>query len=204
VRAEGRISSWVDEKGYGFVDPVAGGPRVFLHISAFDDRGRRPSTGDTVTYEKIRGKDGRMRAARAVLVGRQARRRGHGTALTAGVTSLLSIACIGILVLLAEMNVLVFAAYLVASLITFGYYAFDKFAARKGSWRVSEATLHLLALAGGWPGALAAQQVFRHKTRKKSFRFVFWTTILINLGILGWLGTQDGRAFIGSALSGNY
>ena len=39
----------------------------------------------------------------------------------------------------------------------------------------------------GWPGALMAQQVFRHKTRKGSYQFVFWLAVLANLGALGWL-----------------
>lgn len=46
----------------------------------------------------------------------------------------------------------------------------DKQLARNGAWRVSERTLLWLALVGGSPGAIAAQQAFRHKTRKEPFR----------------------------------
>ena len=49
------------------------------------------------------------------------------------------------------------------SLATFIVYFGDKRAARLGRARVSEATLHGLALACGWPGALLAQQLLRHK-----------------------------------------
>jgi uncharacterized membrane protein YsdA (DUF1294 family) len=38
-----------------------------------------------------------------------------------------------------------------------------------------------LALAGGWPGALLAQQVLRHKSTKREFRQVFWATVLLNV-----------------------
>ncbi len=59
--------------------------------------------------------------------------------------------------------------YFAASLAAFLAYAFDKSAAKGGRWRTSEGTLHLLALAGGWPGALLAQQFLRHKSAKASF-----------------------------------
>ncbi|MFT7517704.1 MAG: uncharacterized membrane protein YsdA (DUF1294 family) [Myxococcota bacterium] len=74
--------------------------------------------------------------------------------------------------------------YLAISLITFITYAIDKSAARKGSVRTPERTLHLLALAGGWPGALLAQKILRHKTQKKSFRAVFWLSVVINASAL--------------------
>lgn len=53
--------------------------------------------------------------------------------------------------------------------------------ARAGQWRISERTLHGLALAGGWPGALLAQRWLRHKTIKRSFRIQFWATVALNL-----------------------
>jgi uncharacterized membrane protein YsdA (DUF1294 family) len=65
-------------------------------------------------------------------------------------------------------------------------YAADKAAARRDDWRTPERTLHLLGLAGGWPGALVAQTLFRHKTRKMSFRLVFWITVAVNCGALVW------------------
>jgi uncharacterized membrane protein YsdA (DUF1294 family) len=71
--------------------------------------------------------------------------------------------------------------YLGMSVVSFMAYALDKSAARQGAWRISELTLHGLALGGGWPGALLAQQVLRHKTSKSSFRAVFWCTVALNL-----------------------
>lgn len=71
--------------------------------------------------------------------------------------------------------------YLVASLITFVFYWIDKRAAQNGDQRTSEKTLHFLGLAGGWPGALIAQRVLRHKSVKGGFRVVFWATVLFNL-----------------------
>jgi uncharacterized membrane protein YsdA (DUF1294 family) len=75
--------------------------------------------------------------------------------------------------------------YAVLSLIAFAAYGIDKSAARKNAQRVSEDTLLTLGLIGGWPGALVAQQVFRHKTRKRSFRRMFWVTVVVNVLALG-------------------
>lgn len=73
------------------------------------------------------------------------------------------------------------------SVLTWAVYAKDKAAARSGRWRTPESTLHLLAVLGGWPGALLAQQVLRHKTVKASFRGVFWFTVVANLSLLAAL-----------------
>ena len=74
------------------------------------------------------------------------------------------------------------AWYGVMSLGTFVVYGIDKRRAKQeGSDRISEKTLHVLSLLGGWPGAIAGQKLFRHKTYKKSFPLVFWLTVLGNL-----------------------
>lgn len=88
------------------------------------------------------------------------------------------------------------AWYTVASVITFFIYAIDKSAARRGAWRTPERTPHLLALAGGWPGALLAQQLLRHKTAKLSFRVTFWTTVILNVAGFVGLCSPVGRAYL--------
>jgi len=45
----------------------------------------------------------------------------------------------------------------------------DKHRARKGVWRIPEATLMGLAAAGGSIGAIAGMYIFRHKTRHPKF-----------------------------------
>jgi uncharacterized membrane protein YsdA (DUF1294 family) len=73
------------------------------------------------------------------------------------------------------------AIYLGTSVVTFVIYAVDKSAARSGRWRVSESTLLSIGLVGGWPGAVLAQQLLRHKTKKLSFGRAFWATVLLNV-----------------------
>ena len=68
-------------------------------------------------------------------------------------------------------------AYVVASVLAFGLYWYDKQQARAGQWRTPEKVLHGVELLGGWPGALVAQQMFRHKTRKLSYQVVFWLIV---------------------------
>ncbi len=77
--------------------------------------------------------------------------------------------------------------YLLLSAVLFAMYGFDKAAAQRGGWRTPEATLHLFAVAGGWPGALVAQRVFRHKTKKQPFQAIFWCTVIANCVALVWL-----------------
>jgi uncharacterized membrane protein YsdA (DUF1294 family) len=63
--------------------------------------------------------------------------------------------------------------------------AVDKRRARRGRYRVSEKTLHLLELAGGWPGSWIARRRLRHKTRKASYRIVFAAIVLLHLALIG-------------------
>ena len=83
----------------------------------------------------------------------------------------------------------VLGAALAVNLLTFLVYAIDKSAAQNGQWRTKESHLHLLSLAGGWPGAWFAQQWLRHKSRKVEFRAVYWVTVVLHCGALGaWVG----------------
>jgi uncharacterized membrane protein YsdA (DUF1294 family) len=76
-------------------------------------------------------------------------------------------------------------AYLLAiNLSTFLAYACDKWASARHGLRLPERSLHLLAAFGGSPAALAAQQLFRHKTRKRTFQARFWLTITVQVLVL--------------------
>lgn len=76
--------------------------------------------------------------------------------------------------------------YGVMSLAALWAYRSDKRAAAEGRWRTPESTLHLIALCGGWPGALLAQRWFRHKSKKTEFQWLFWFTVFANVAVLAW------------------
>jgi len=79
------------------------------------------------------------------------------------------------------------AFYAVVSMLAYITYAIDKKSAINNRRRVSEKTLHLLGVVGGWPGAFLAQQRLRHKTQKTAFQVTFWLTVVVNLVCAGWL-----------------
>lgn len=193
MRTKGILTSWNDEKGYGFISPLSEGKQVFVHIKAFKNRSRRPELGQLVTYNISSDQQGRPCAENATLAGdklREKDKRITGAAFIA--IAIIFVGIVGVAVLAGQLPAIILVFYLALSLITFGAYALDKSAAQKGAWRTQESTLHLFSLAGGWPGALIAQQKLRHKSKKKSFRFVFWVTVVLNLSGFFWLFSAKG------------
>ena len=74
--------------------------------------------------------------------------------------------------------------YLLMSGVALAMYWSDKRRAARGAWRISETTLHGVELLGGWPGALVAQRLLRHKWRKRSYMAVFWA--IVGLHAITW------------------
>lgn len=103
--------------------------------------------------------------------------------------------------LFAESSKVLLAWYLVIGVVTFFVYAKDKRAAINGNWRVPEKTLHTFSVAGGWLGALIAQDKLRHKTQKQPFRAIYWLTVVINVAAFVWTLTSSGQTMFGRWLS---
>lgn len=99
---------------------------------------------------------------------------------------------------LGYLPAIIFVIFGLVSILTYLIYAKDKKAARNNKWRTPEKTLHLYSLLCGWPGAIIAQQRLRHKTQKQSFRVVFIITILINIGVIVSLHTDQGSSMLRS------
>ncbi len=83
----------------------------------------------------------------------------------------------------------------VMSITTYVLFAIDKRRAQSELWRIPESTLHLCELAGGWPGAVLAQNYVRHKSSKVVYRFVLWLIIIVHNYVavdflLGWKVTR--------------
>jgi len=79
------------------------------------------------------------------------------------------------------------AIYLLSiNLLAFLVFWQDKRASARGGWRVSEFALLCFCLFGGSIGAYFSMQKFRHKTKKGSFRWRFWTIAILQILLLGF------------------
>ena len=202
MRCKGTLSSWNDERGFGFITPHDGGKEVFLHVTEFRERHHRPALNQALTYTPSQDAQGRPRAVKASSArhDRIQNQRRSGIDLTFFV-AVLYLCGLYLSVVQRNGSMFLFVLSACASGIAFFLYASDKAAAKQHLWRTPEARLHLVSLLGGWPGALVAQQVFRHKTKKLKFQAVFWVTAALNLAVVVCLLTPGGsvlRSWIGT------
>lgn len=186
MQIEGRLKSWNDERGFGFIETHQGGQEIFAHIKAFPAGTGRPVVGQLVSFEVELNADGKKRAKkiRPIAPARSMKKVPDSPAQW-GTASYFTLPAF--FVLYAGVSVvwhvprMIAGWYLLASLLCYAAYAMDKAAARQGAWRTPEGTLLLLGLAGGWPGAIVAQQRLRHKSSKASFRSAFWASVAANV-----------------------
>ena len=87
------------------------------------------------------------------------------------------------------MNIIL--GYLLAvNIATFFLYGIDKYKAKKGKWRISEATLLLIAVIGGSIGAWAGMRLWHHKTMHKKFKYGIPVIIILQVAIAVYLQTN--------------
>ncbi len=205
MRFGGVVKSWQDERGFGFIEPTEGGQELFVHIKAFPTSFGRPTVGTKVTFEVETTPENKKRAVKVLLFSATklkpqfATRRGPANkGWEASSIVALLIFAISYLVLTAVWNLSIYVgvAYLGMSIVCSGFYWHDKVSAQRGEWRTSEESLIVLGVLGGWPGAIVAQQLLRHKTTKQSFRVMHWFTVGLNLGVLLLVGTPLLRIFL--------
>ena len=80
--------------------------------------------------------------------------------------------------------------YLLAvNIVTFLLYGIDKYKAKKGKWRISEATLLMMAAIGGSIGAWAGMRLWHHKTMHKKFKYVIPLIIIMQIALVAYLHT---------------
>lgn len=208
MRLNGTICRWNDERGFGFIAPAQGSGDIFFHISGFTRRDTRPQVGQVVAFTVTADADGRTEARRVEPIGipRPFSLRRTGRSILRGAGDHLVVVAFVIVYLAASawwsIPFWVASWYAAASLAAFCCYAVDKHAAVAGRWRMSEATLLLLGLLGGWLGAIAAQHLFRHKTSKASFYVPFRMTVLLNVAAFLLAASPDARfAIVGAVTS---
>jgi uncharacterized membrane protein YsdA (DUF1294 family)/cold shock CspA family protein len=167
MRFDGIITTWNDDRAFGFIESKQGGQEIFFHIKSFRQRAGRPQPGQAVSFEIELGPQGKkraknvepVRAARPIMKRRSSAPAQWGTATLFAIPAFL-ILC-AVVFTIWKPSPLLAAAYLGMSAITFLAYALDKSAAQRQAQRTPESTLHVLSLLGGWPGALLAQQYLR-------------------------------------------
>ena len=199
MRHKGKITTWNAARGFGYVTPAGGGERVFVHITAIADRTRPPAEGDIVTYDLTLDERKRPRATRvkkSTPISRSSQKARASTSNVAPLTvSSLFILIVAAGTLAGRLPPVIIGIYGIVSIVTSLLYWLDKSAARRGAWRMQERSLLFIGLVGGWPGAVVAQRILRHKTRKQSFQLAFWGTAVLNSIVLGWLLTDSGSSF---------
>lgn len=202
ARLGGTLTRWNDGRGFGFITPALGYDDVFVHISAFPAALHRPELGEEITFAIERDGHGRERAHDIRYLRPSQTRVRRGTPVPIEfrrprATSVLALIALGAAIAVAAGRGVPPAwlgwGYAVASVVCFAAYTRDKAAATRGGWRVAEATLHCLGIVGGWPGAVIAQELLRHKTQKRSFRSTFWFTVVVNLAALALVASPWGR-----------
>ena len=78
--------------------------------------------------------------------------------------------------------------YLLAiNIVSFFLYGIDKYKAKKGRWRISEATLLMMALIGGSIGAWAGMRLWHHKTMHKKFKYGIPVIIILQVCLVVYL-----------------
>ena len=179
---KGTIVNWNETRGFGFIRPREGGKELFFHISDVESPGVRPQEKMGVSYSPSTDDQGRRCAIDVHLNGATLRAAGWPLLI-----ALLFFGAIGVLGMTDILPQGVLYVYLAVSLVTVVVYRSDKARAENGSRRTPEKVLHLLELAGGWPGALVAQWTYRHKNRKASYQISFWLAVAANLALLAFV-----------------
>ncbi|WP_445636957.1 CSD domain-containing protein [Nostoc sp. DSM 114161] len=194
---KGKLTTWKDDKGFGFIHSSEGSRDVFLHITALKETNHRPQVGDVICYQLKVDKDGKVYASNAFIeeivskripktsssgIKKETFKPKAKSSLIFEVLLLCFLPSLGALhFALTAFNAIPLILYTVMSLLTFILYADDKSRAKQGRWRIPENTLHLCEFMGGWLGAFIAQKTLHHKSSKASYQAVFWVIVVIHI-----------------------
>lgn len=187
MRVKGKVIKWQNEKGFGFIEPKSGGPKLFFHENFLINQSRRPIVSDEVSFEIATNPEGKKRAEKILFRGeRDPRQLDRFFDVVCSVFSCIFLFSIGALVFFKKLDPVILILYLLLSLVTFLLYWQDKIKAKNDRRRTPEKTLHCFSLLGGWPGALIAQRTLHHKSRKKSFQIAYYITVVLNISVVSF------------------
>ena len=180
MQQQGKITDWNTLKGFGFITPDTGEKRVFIHIKNLQDRTILPKVNQRIIYKLSKDKHGRTCAIKASRPDEVSTQKINRPILPTTILIIFSLFLITA-IYLKQIPFEILIYYFFFSSVTFFIYYIDKSAAKNKQRRISENTLHLLSIFGGWPGAIFAQKMLHHKSKKLSFRITFFVTILLNI-----------------------
>lgn len=184
---QGTIARWDQNKGYGYIEVENQDTQIRFHISDLANSSQIPAVSEPVVFRLGADRDGEIRAIqveRPVVFN-------YSLAIAIWFCS----ALVGSVVIL-DFPVVALLFYCAVSTITYTVYAFDKHAKMTGTWRIPEIVFHSLNLLGGWVGALFAQSFMHHKYHDIGFKFLFWTTLVLNVMMYCWLNSADGSMML--------
>ena len=180
----GEIVYWNDDKGFGFIRYATDKPNLFFHVSSFAYHHRRPARGDLVVFSTGEHK-GKLQATRVLLAEDQSHLTDDSIIDVHDVRPHFLEAVIYVMLIVVFFEILAIVAWplaissLIISVLTAILFVIDKRAAIRNGYRIPETSLLLAVILGGWPGALLARPLLRHKTRKTRFISLFWASIVI-------------------------
>ena len=76
------------------------------------------------------------------------------------------------------------------NIVSFFLYGIDKYKAKKNKWRISEATLLMIAVIGGSIGAWVGMRIWHHKTMHKKFKYGIPVIIIFQVALAVYLLTN--------------
>ena len=175
---QGYIVNFNKEKGYGFIRSGEQEENIFVHISKVQNSETLEQSQE-VSFD-IKKTERGLSAVNVIAGAKQ-----RSPYLICGIVSFLFVAVVS--AYLSQKTDFLLAYLIAINIATFLLYGYDKFISSGDRLRVPELNLQALALLGGSPSALVAQQFFRHKTIKSSFQLVYWGIVLIQVGVLVWV-----------------
>lgn len=208
-KLDGKIIKYDSQKRFGFIQ-TKNKKDIFFYIREFRPK-RTPVIGEQVVFELGQDKQGRACAVNIQELSfviqkqkektkkvqqkqsykayqeRQAQKYGVLNAICVFAVIFITFLILSVLAFGISKYLLIW--YIIIGLASFVIYWYDKNQAQNNDWRVSENTLHIIDVLGGWVGASFAHRLLNHKATKSSFRGVFYMTIIANifLGVMIYL-----------------